>query len=130
MSSSIANAKLNPLGYIELSYFQQDITLSLSEVKYGWDLAEALDPEKKTGVYLKTAPWSLLDKEARNYAIHEIKARPFVAILVHNLGQRLMGNFVVSLTGKSTRVKIFEKDDTAKTWLLEKIEQFSTKSKI
>ncbi len=120
MPSSTAKAYITPKGYIELEFIEEDVILGVTDVKTGWELAKKLDPLKKHAVYLITAKWSLLDKEARAFVIKEIHSWPFVAILVHNLGQKLMGNFAVNLSGKSKSIKIFENEKLALSWLAEK----------
>ncbi|MDI1356375.1 MAG: hypothetical protein PSX36_15775 [bacterium] len=116
----IANAHLTDKGYILLEFLQENVTLSKNEVVYGWELVRGIDPLKKYPVFLKTAKWSLIDKEARIFVISEIRSRPSVAILVHNLGQKLMGNFAVKLTGNSKNIRIFESESEAISWLVKK----------
>lgn len=120
MSLKTAKAHISEQGYIELEFLEEDTVLTLKDVSIGWELAKKIDSQKKHGVYLKTAKWSLLDKEARNFVITELKSWPIVAILVHNLGQKLMGNFAINLIGGSKNIRIFENETQAISWLLEK----------
>lgn len=117
MSTEIANAHLSSEGYIILEFLQEDITLTKNEVEIGWKKALEIDPLKKHAVCLVTAKWSLLDADARTFVIKEIKSWPSVAIVVHNLGQKLIGNFAIQVTGKSKNIRIFENETDAKIWL-------------
>ncbi|HQQ93293.1 MAG TPA: hypothetical protein PLQ93_01965 [Bacteroidia bacterium] len=113
----VARASLHRDGYLELEFLEEDITLDKKDVEAGWKEALILDPQKIKAVYLKTAKWSLIDNKAINHVISEIKARPKVAILVHNLSQKLMGNFTLNLLGKSKNTKLFDSDSEARNWL-------------
>lgn len=119
--SNIAHAYLETQGYLVLHFFQENVSLSQEEVEYGWQLVHQLDPHKKHGVLLITAPYSLLNDDARKFVIKEIKSWPFVSIVVHNLGQKLMGNFALKLIGKSKNVRIFENKEDATIWLKDRI---------
>ncbi|MES2837763.1 MAG: hypothetical protein V4667_09595 [Bacteroidota bacterium] len=121
MTEQIATATLVNKDYIELTFLRENITLDVNEVKEGWSKAQKLSPDKKTAVLLKTGKWTLLENEARNYVMNEFKTWPCVAIVVDNLGQRLMGQVVINLTGKSNQIKLFENELKAKEWLINKI---------
>lgn len=122
MSESIAEARIIENRFIELRFLKEDINLGKEEVINGWKEANALDPEKKLPVLLITANWSLPENEAFKPILSEIKSRPLVAIVVHNLSQRLIGNFTLNLIGKSGNIKIFDKEAEARIWMLKKTE--------
>jgi hypothetical protein len=44
---------------------------------------------------------------------------------VHNLGQKLMGNFALKLIGKSKNIRIFESKEDATKWLIDRIKSNS-----
>jgi hypothetical protein len=87
--------------------------------------AQAIDPARKHAVLLITAPFSLLNDEARKFVVSEIKAWPVVSIVVHNLGQKLLGNFALKLVGKSKNIRIFENKQDATKWLIDRIKSNS-----
>jgi hypothetical protein len=122
MSEPIASARLIDGKYIELRFLREDVSLSKDEVTQGWMEANRLDPSKKFPVLLITAKWSLPENEAFKQILSEINSRPLVAIVVHDLSQRLVGNFTLNLTGKSKNIKLFDEDTDARKWLLKKIE--------
>lgn len=105
---------------IELHFLREDVILTKEEVAFGWELARELDPQKKSGVLLKTGKWTLIDKTAREYVTSEFKEWGAVAVLVHNPGQRLMGKIIASIAGLSGKVNIFENETNALKWLKDK----------
>ena len=121
MTTQIATAFLVDNKYIELTFLRENITLDKNEVKTGWEKAHKLSSDKKISVLLKTGKWTLLEKEARVYVMSELKTWSRVAIVVDNLGQRIMGQVVINLTGKRSQIKLFENETKAKKWLLNTI---------
>jgi len=122
MSDPIAKAEIIEDNYIELEFLRKDITLSAEEVTQGWMEANTLDPEKKFPVLLITAKWSLPENSALKHILREIESRPLVAIVVHDLSQRLVGNFTLNLSGKSKSIKLFDERSEAKKWINSKID--------
>ena len=116
---SIANISTN--GIIELIFLRENVTLDINEVREGWEKAKALSPNKTAVIHLKTGKWTLLEKEARDFVKNELKTWPAVAIQVDNLGQRLMGQIVINLTGRGNHIKLFDDSEKAKEWLTGKI---------
>ena len=115
--SDIAVAKrINP-NLIELRFLQENKTLNRVEVSYGWSLAIELDPTKSCPVILITGAWTLLDKEAGEFAFAEMKRWPAVAILVHSSAQRILGTVGIGLIGQSHKLKVFTSQDNALKWL-------------
>ncbi len=104
--------------YIIIEYLQEDVTLNKQEVEVGWLQAQNLDPYKSKKVCVITAPYSLLSDEARTFVMKEMRSWPKVAVVVHNLAQILMGNFALTLSGKSKQIKIFKNKEEANNWLL------------
>lgn len=123
MQNEVAHAKVSAQGYIELEFVQEDHTLNESQVGKGWELVQRLDPDRKHPVLLITAPWSLLDNRAIPAVIAEIKKRSFVAIVIHNLSQKLIGNFTLNFGGMGQKARLFTDSEAARKWLLEKIHQ-------
>lgn len=121
MIEEIAIAKPSPDGFIELTFLRESITLDVNEVMYGWGKAQNLSPDKNTMVLLKTRKWTLLEKEARDFVMKELKTWPAVAVVVDNLGQRIMGQVVLNMVGKRNQIKLFDDDVKAKEWLIEKL---------
>ncbi len=68
-------------------------------------------------ILIKTGKWTLLDKDARNYVMNEIKQWPKVAVITSNTGQKLMGQIVINLTGYKNKIKLFESEVKAIEWL-------------
>lgn len=122
MSEQIAEARIIDGRYIELKFLKEDVSLNKEDVTTGWMEANALDSSKKTPVLLITAKWSLPENEAFKPILSEIKSRPLVAIVVHDLSQRLVGNFTLNLTGKSRNIKIFDNEADARQWLSKKMD--------
>lgn len=116
----IATVNLFHDNCIELTFLRENITLDVNEVRYGWQKAKELCPNKNKKVLLKTGKWTLLESDARNYVMDELKTWPAIAIVVDNLGQRIMGNFVVNMTGKGGSIKLFDNSTKAKEWLIKK----------
>jgi hypothetical protein len=117
--SEIASANLLPEGIIELIFLQENVTLTKGDVSTGWALAESLDKNKNTPVLLKSGAWTLLDQDAREFAINEMKFWPRVSVLVHNLGQKLLGTVAIKWMGQSSSIKLFESEKEALNWLKE-----------
>jgi hypothetical protein len=117
--SDIASANLLPEGIIELIFLQENVTLTKGDVSTGWAMAESLDKNKNTPVLLKTGAWTLLDQDAREFAINEMKLWPRVSVLVHNLGQKLLGTVAIKWMGQSSSIKLFESEKEALNWLKE-----------
>jgi hypothetical protein len=115
--SEIASANLLPEGIIELIFLQENVTLTKGDVSTGWAMAESLDKNKNTPVLLKTGAWTLLDQDAREFAINEMKLWPRVSVLVHNLGQKLLGTVAIKWMGQSSSIKLFESEKEALNWL-------------
>jgi hypothetical protein len=122
MTNQDAKATLVDNSFIELIFLRENVTLDVKEVTEGWEMARELSPEKQKPVLLITGKWTLLEKEARDYVMNELKTWPAVAIMVDNLGQRIMGQAVINVIGKSSRIKLFEKEAKAKAWLLNHVE--------
>jgi len=118
MSEQIARARLIDRRYIELEFLKEDVSLSKEDVVRGWFEANSLDPDKKFPVLLLTAKWSLPENEAFKQILSEINSRPMVAVVVHNLSQRLVGNFTLNISGKSKNIKLFDEASAARDWLL------------
>ncbi len=114
-------------GYIELVFTKESCTLEIDEVRDGWMKAKQLSPEKKLNILLITGKWSLLDKESRAFVVSEFKTWPHVAIVVDNMGQRLMGKVILNITGRGNHTKLFEKKEVAIEWLISKKQQVITK---
>ncbi len=121
MSKQIARARIIDQLYIELEFLEEDVSLCRDDVAKGWHEANSLDPDKKFPVLLLTAKWSLPENEALKQILAEINSRPFVAVVVHDLSQRLIGNFTLNLTGKSKNIKVFASAEEGSIWLSKKI---------
>ena len=121
MVEKIATAYLSDDDFIVLTFLRENIILDVNEVMEGWGKAQKLSPDKKAMVLLKTGKWTLLEKEARDYVMNELKTWPAVAVVVENLGQRIMGQAVINLTGKGNHIKLFDNDVNAKVWLKGKL---------
>lgn len=117
MDKEVAKAQMLSENVVELTFLQENVTLDLEEVKSGWQKANQLSPTKNSAVLLKTGKWTLLEKDARDFVMNEMKAWPAVAVQVHNLGQRIMGQVVISMIGQGDRIKLFECEEKAKEWL-------------
>lgn len=102
---------------LEITFLQENITLEKQAVEKIWSKAHQISPNKTLFILLKTAKYSLLDKEARNYLITEMKTWPKIAIIIDNLGQRIMGQVVIGLTGNASKIKLFEDEEKAIEWL-------------
>lgn len=132
MPKPVAIANFLNSEFIELVFLHENVTLSLDEVKQGWEKANALSPNKKAVVHLKTGKYTLLETDARDYVMNELKTWPAVAIQVDNLAQRLMGQVVINMTGKGDQIKLFNNEEKAKEWLKAKLQngiQFRDKLK-
>lgn len=123
MKIDVATANLSVEGIIHLTFLREDITLDVNEVIAGWEMAHALSPDKTAFVLLKTGRWTLLEKEARDFVMSELQTWPAVAIVVDNMGQRVMGQVVINMTGKGNKIKLFDAEDKAKEWLLQKLKK-------
>ena len=110
---NIAKAEYLSDRVIKLTFLRENCILGSEEVKKGWGIANKLDKSKNSPILLKTGKWTLLDEEARKSAFIEME----IAILVQNLGQRIMGNFALNLFGDPNKVKIFDKEEKALKWL-------------
>lgn len=121
MTESASEARLLNHNLVELSFLRQNITLDVSEVREGWEKALHLSPGKRALVLLKTASHTLLEKEAREYVMKELQTWPGVAIVIDGLGQRLMGQFVINMTGNRNKIKLFECRHKALEWLRHKL---------
>jgi hypothetical protein len=121
MTEEIATAHLFENEFIELTFLRENITLDVNEVMEGWEKAKQLSPDKKAMVLLKTGQWTLLEKEARDYVITELQTWPAVAVVIDNLGQRIMGHVIINITGKGNQIKLFENEVKAKAWLKGKL---------
>lgn len=121
MSINIAKANLSVEGIIHLTFLREDITLDVNEVIAGWEMAHALSPDKKVPVLLMTGRWTLLEKEARDFVMQELQTWPAVAIVIDNMGQRVMGQVVINMTGKGNKIKLFDGEQKAKEWLVSKM---------
>jgi hypothetical protein len=102
---------------IEMHFLQENITLSLLQVKLGWDYATKLSPNKSSKILIKTGKWSLLEKEARDYVMNEFKQWPKIAVIVSNTGQRIMGQIIINLSANKLKIKLFENETKAIFWL-------------
>lgn len=110
--------KINP-HLIELQFLQENKSLNLAEVVSGWNLAKKIDPEKTCCVLLKTGAWTLLEKEAGEYAFTEMRSWPAVAIIVHSSAQRILGTVGISIIGQRQKMKVFTQESSALQWLEE-----------
>lgn len=118
MIETRSTAKIIDDYYIELHFLRENVSLDLEEVKEGWDLALSLDPTYSKMVLLKCGKSSLLEKDARDFVTKQFKLWPQVAVIVDNIGQRLMGQVIINLIGNTGKVKVFDKEEKAKNWLL------------
>jgi len=120
LTSINATAELLNNATILLTFTRSGITLSKNEVMCGWNLALQLDPERKRNILLVTAPESLLDEGARDAAFEEKTKWPFVAMVVHNLGQTIMAKMSVTKHGATSNTMVFSTIEEAKLWLSQK----------
>ncbi|MCA0428889.1 MAG: hypothetical protein LCH32_00140 [Bacteroidetes bacterium] len=102
---------------IELNFLQENITLTVEQVKLGWDYAKEISPTKSLNVLVKTGKWTLLEKDARDYVMNEFKLWPKVAVIVSNFGQKIMGQIIINLTGNKQKIKLFDNETKAIDWL-------------
>lgn len=105
--------------YIKLQFFRENVTLEREEVAEGWQKASDLDAKKKSNILLLTGKYSLLDKEARAFVVAELSTWPYVAIVIDNTGQRIMGRVILNLTGRGGQIKLFENEMLALKWLMD-----------
>lgn len=117
IKSEVAQANITTQGYLELEFLQENVTLTKDEVDLGWSYAKELNPSKNMGVILKTAKYSLLDNEARRHAMKEMETWYKVAIVVSNLGQRIMGKVAIKMLSSSRNIRIFDSEDAAIRWI-------------
>jgi hypothetical protein len=117
MNIEVAAASKRPDGIIDLTFLQQNFTLVKNEVQLGWQLAIKLDETKGMPILLRTGEWSLLDNEAREYAMKEMNTWPKVAVLVNDLGQKILGSSAIKLFGHPDKMKLFDSEETALEWL-------------
>jgi len=113
----IAQANILDNECIELVFLRENITLDIDEVKQGWQKAREIAPDKNKKILLKTGKWTLLENEAQTYVKNELKTWLAVAIVVDNLGQKIMGNFVINMAAKRNSIKLFNDETLAKEWL-------------
>ncbi len=121
LKENIAIAKKRRDGILELVFLQENKTLNLEEVQFGWKLAESLDMQKEACVLLRTGKWTLLDSEAAKFAFTEMKKWTAVAILVHNPAQKLFGSVGLSIVGQSHKLKLYTNETEAENWLKQKM---------
>jgi len=72
---------------------------------------------KPIGLYVVTGTHTLLSLRARKKVINETKNWHKMAIHTHNLGQKIMGNFVMSMKGVNGSLRIFTDEKEALKWL-------------
>lgn len=113
----IAQANLLDNECIELVFLRENITLDIDEVVQGWKKAREIAPDKNKKILLKTGKWTLLENKAQAYVKNELKTWLAVAIVVDNLGQKIMGNFIINMTNKNNSIKLFNDETLAKEWL-------------
>lgn len=116
-NNNIAIATKVHLNLIELEFLQVNKTLTLAEVQYGWTLAKELDESRNSFVLLKTGQWTLLEKEASQFVLAEMKLWPAVAVIVHNSAQKILGSVGFGIIGQSHKLKVFTKQQDALNWL-------------
>lgn len=117
MDIEVATAKISTDGIIVLTFLQQNITLNKDEVQLGWELAFKLDKTKSKPILLKTGEWTLLNNEAREFAMNEMITWPKVAVVVHNLAQKILGSIAIRWLGHSEKIKLFDSEEIALHWL-------------
>lgn len=117
MESAVASTSRLAEDIILITYLRENITLDVEEVAVGWDQATVLDPEKNSFVVVQTAPWSLMDKDARAYISSQMPQWPAVAVVVHNAGQKILGQVTIRVAGLAKQVKFFDDQESALSWL-------------
>lgn len=117
MESAFASTSRLAEDIILITYLRENITLDVQEVAVGWDQATALDPEKNSFVVIQTAPWTLMDKDARAYISSQMPQWPAVAVVVHNAGQKILGQVTIRVAGLAKHVKFFDDQESALIWL-------------
>lgn len=68
-------------------------------------------------LYVVTGEFTLLSKEARVQVNKEAQVWDKQAVLIHNLAQRIMGNFLIKKNGLNNKMKLFTNEKDALSWL-------------
>lgn len=101
---------------IHLHFLRENSTIELSEVALGWNQVKSLCPNRNAFVLVQTAPWSLMEKEAREYITAQWGEWPAVAVVVYTSAQKIFAQVATRAAGLSETVRIFDDMDSAFRW--------------
>lgn len=88
------------------------------EAKENYDSALSIRNKEDDRLLVITAKEMLLSKEARQELLIGLKKWKKIAVVVHNLGQKIMGNFIIKLF-LGHPFKTFSSKEEALEWLKE-----------
>ena len=106
--------------FIKLQDHRSDTTISKFEIQQMMAEVEKHRNAEKIFLLVVTGENTMLTNEAREYITHLAKSKTFkIGIIIHDLAQRIMGNFVIHLLNNRTILQLFTNEKDAKKWLLD-----------
>jgi hypothetical protein len=104
---------------IKLTFCKQEGKVDAKVIKDSYEDAFSLVDSNLKYIYVVTGKYTLLTKEAQKQVGLEGKRWDKQAILIHNLAQRIMGNFVMNRIKGDNRMRLFTKEKDLLDWLEE-----------
>ena len=97
-----------------------DQVISLNDITQIMDEVEKHRKSEKILLLIVTGKNTILSDEARERITFLAKTKTYkVALIIHDLAQRVMGNFVIHLLNNRRTLQLFTNDKDALKWLLD-----------
>ncbi len=97
--------------------YKNNITVELEDVKKAFDLYVEHSENFTCKVLISLGQFSTFEVDARNYAENKIMPTPAQAVVIRNLGQRMLARFYQLLRKDSHPLKFFGNTEDAIDWL-------------
>jgi hypothetical protein len=102
---------------VKATFSEQNGKVKEEHIRVTYSDSLALLDGKLKYLYVVTGEYTLLSKEARAQVVKEAEIWDKQAVLIHNLAQRIMGNFVIKRIGLKNKMQLFTKENEALKWL-------------
>ena len=107
---------------VELRYDEEFEDENLESVKENIAALLELGGGKYDACLIIPSRYALPTVEGRKYIEQEMSKFPCVAVVLEGLAQKILMSFVMTVIGK-TKMKIFNDEEKAVQWILEKIKE-------
>lgn len=102
---------------VKAIFYAQDGKVEKEHIKETYAAALGFIEAELKYIYVVTGEFTLLSKEARAQVNMEAQVWDKQAVLIQNLAQRIMGNFIIKKNGLHDKMRLFTNEKDAFSWL-------------